>query len=749
MNIHMKRIALAVLATLSVSTQIAVYAQSSPTAEEIFADRKNKKPADGYNTLRVINLITDKLIEGSTGLGAVDKNQSCGTCGSVAVPAGEGIIVLRTWNTTDFSNYLANGEIRFMVKGENGGEDFKIGVQDCNRDRNGETSIAVYKHVTEYVSITNEWQQVKIPFRDFFTCEDKPDITCLWTIRISGANDTVRIGDMRIVSPDKEYAPSSVKVNQLGYIPSGKKRAVVSGYYEQLSCTTKSHFHLVDADSGKPVYEGTLTLLDGYDKKYSGETVYEADFSNFTDAGTYYITVDSPGIENSVRFKISDALYKNLLGTVSKYYYFQRANVSLDEKYAGEFARAALHTEDFTLPFLSDTTKTRDVSGGWFDAGDFGKYVDPASVAILDLLWAYKCFSDVFKDNIADIPESGNGKPDILDEVKVELDFLLKMQDSDGGFYHRANPDDGTRAIVDTFAYGDGGNIKPTGTTANAAAALSFASKAFREYDDVYADKLLASAKSAWNYVSKNKDVKSDGTHGTAQTKSQIFLAACCLYYITGDKKYNVYIHDNYKLYADAYSTTAFGHSNDNMKKLAFATYLASGTAEDEIKKFVREKSRTWNAAILSTARNAWKTPLPEWAFWWGSNANAFNCGMEMYITSKYLGEDTSKGEALSQGMLDFILGMNPTGKSMVTGVGEQCIKRTFSSIFGEDKVASFPAGYTPGGINEYQGEIISRFPAKCYSDTPLDWVCDENGIYYQSALIFATALKADLGSRR
>lgn len=715
------------------------------TEAELLADRGGKRPQEGYNRLQSIALITDELIKGSDG--KLDKDEPCGKLPSFLVPEGEGIIVLRDWNTTDMSAYLENGEIVFMAKNQTGNGNFRLGVQDCDRDRaKGRESVTVYREAGDYGDITDEWTEIRIPFKDYFDGENGLDVSCIWTLRIGASVKGTRIADMRIESPDTEKSSPAVKVNQLGYRTGSAKYAYVSGFYELLSCNSRTQFRIVDKESGMSVYAGTLSLVDGYDEKYSGETVYAADFSDFDTEGKYYIEVDAPGIESSASFEIGDEIYGGLLAKACKYYYFQRANVELTEEYAGKWARKAMYADDSSMKFLSDKNKTKDVSGGWFDAGDFGKYVDPGASAATDLLWAYKEFPGAFSDGMENIPESGNGIPDILDEIKVELDFILKMQDkSDGGFYHRVNPDDGKRAIVDTFSGGDKGNVKATGTTADAAAALAFASTVYKEFDADYAQTLLEAAVAGWKYTCLNTDVASSGTYGSDKTEPQRFWAACSLYYATGEEEYHTYIRREYSKYKDAYGTDDFGHGSDNMKKIAYITYLASEKPDAGIVKWIEKEFKTWKNAMLSNASlNAWNTALPEWALWWGSNSNAMNVGMEMYLHEKYLGTDTETSRRLCAETLNFMLGINPLGKSMVTGIGENSIARTYSGIFGEDGLEGYPDGYTPGGINMYDGAILSRFAGKCYSDTKLDWVTNENSIYYQAALVFDAAMQAN-----
>lgn len=724
------------------AAKVSEYVQM--TDEELLADRGGERPPEGYNTLQDVSLINEKLSDGSFGFGQPDKEQACFELPSVGVPAGEGTVVIRNWNTTDLSAYIPSGRITFYAKSEAAGGSFDVAVQDCDRDRKGsDDSVTIYKNTADYGRITNDWTLIEIPFKDYFEEGNGLDPTCVWTLRIGNAEGNIRMADLRITSPDKELCGDTIKVNQLGYNTDSPKYALVSGFYEELDCNSKTSFSLVNAENNEEVFSGMLTLADGYDEAYSGETVYKADFSDYKENGRYFLTVNTPEKESSAVFTIGSSVYSKKIGTLCKYYYFQRANVELTEEYSGQFAREALYTDDFNMVYLSDKSRTRDVSGGWFDAGDFGKYVDPGSVAVVDLLWAYKLFPEAFTDGASNIPESGNNIPDILDEVKIELDFILKMQDEDGGFYHRVNPDDGSRAIVDTFANGDGGNIKAAGTTANAAAALALAHTAYKDVDPEYADKLLSAAVKGWDYAIKNPDITSSGTYGSDKTDHQIFFAACTLFYATGEEEYHDHIRENYKNFSNAYDMSTFGHSSDNMKKLAFAEYLACENKDAEITEWISKKFSTWKKNILSNAAaNPWGTPLPDWALWWGSNSNALNTAMEMYITEYYLDGNTADSEKLASETINFIFGINPTGRSFVTGIGENSIKRTYSGIFGEDGIEEFPEGYTPGGINMYDGSIISRFPGKCHSDTALDWVTDENSIYYQSSLIFAAAMQ-------
>lgn len=112
-----------------------------------------------------------------------------------------------------------------------------------------------------------------------------------------------------------------------------------------------------------------------------------------------------------------------------RYFYYQRANTEITDDFGEGLSRSDATPEDFNI-------NGADVSGGWYDAGDVGKYVSPGSTAANTLLWAYKLYPEKFFNGQNNIPEIGNAIPDILDEVKYELDFLLKMQDEESGGFH-------------------------------------------------------------------------------------------------------------------------------------------------------------------------------------------------------------------------------------------------------------------------------------------------------------------------
>src|SRR5206468_2505826 len=233
-----------------------------------------------------------------------------------------------------------------------------------------------------------------------------------------------------------EHSFPAIKINQVGYLPLAEKYALVSGWGEVLTADVGTAFEIRRTSDNLAAYEGELALVTDYDQGVSGEKVLKADFSSLRAPGEYYVHVNAPGMDDSPSFDIGWTTYKPLLRSAARYYYYQRQGIAIVEPYAEGFPRGLGHPGDVAAKFRSSGV-VHDVSQGWYDAGDYGKYTPFAAGVIVDLLNAYATFPLAFRDGQLNIPESGNGKPDLLDEVKWELDWLLKMQDpASGGFYH-------------------------------------------------------------------------------------------------------------------------------------------------------------------------------------------------------------------------------------------------------------------------------------------------------------------------
>ena len=325
-----------------------------------------------------------------------------------------------------------------------------------------------------------------------------------------------------------------INISQVGYLPDQTKVATFRGD------SIGTEFEVVDAASGKSVFTGKITG-EG-ENASSGENCAVGDFSALTTEGTYKVV--NEGCGESYEFTIGKDIYGELLDDTLRMMYLQRCGVEVTQDLAGDFGHDACHTGS-AIVYGTDTAK--DVSGGWHDAGDYGRYVVSGAKTVADLLMAYEAYPDAFDDDL-NIPESGNGIPDILDEVKFELDWMLKMQESNGGVYHKVtckNFPGTVLAVEETEQL----YLSPISNTATGdfAAVMAMAARVYKDMDPAFADTCLNAAKNALAYVEANPDAKGfknpedvvTGEYPDENLDDEYFWALAELYKTTGDSSYN------------------------------------------------------------------------------------------------------------------------------------------------------------------------------------------------------------------
>ncbi|WP_145407800.1 glycoside hydrolase family 9 protein [Paenibacillus xylanexedens] len=708
---------------------------------------------DNWNTLRDIEIKENAWGSGTTVTNEVYKEQNARKV--VTNDYWSDHLVINGWQSFDFSPYQ-NGTLEFDVAGAEGDEEFRIGFRDVVHERvdgNGEfykdndqnpeeTNIDGQVQLSEYTSLTTEWQHVSIPLKDIFNSDPLFDESKIQLLKLSGDNTPITfwISNIKVTSPDVEPSYAPIKVNQVGYLSYGNKYANVSGYYNELTADIGTPFQVKRTSDHSIAYSGELSLVAAYDE-LSGEKVFEANFSDLNEPGKYYITVD--GIDkSSTTFEIGMNVYEELLKDVQKFFYFQRANVDLLPEHAGKFARTGLHKVDANLPLQSDPNQLKDVSGGWWDAGDTGKYVTAAATAVSDLLWAYESFPEQFTDGQLNIPESGNNIPDLIDEIKFETDFFLKMQDEQsGGFYsyivRESAPE---RYIID----GTGEeSIIPTAQTAATIGALAHAYTVFKDIAGMeeYADTLLDSAVRGWTYLEAHPEfiAQPDGPYNDDDDLNDRYYAASALYRATGEEIYNDFVVANYKAFANQFNTTDFSHGIGSMELIGFYHYLSGPAPSQEVKDWFIPKYKDWSRIVIDTAINqaVWHNSTNK-GFYWGANSNVAGVAVSLDIGNRIIDNYDERMLQVASGNLNYLLGTNPLQLSFITGHGENRVHTTHHVIYMSDFIKEMPNGYMPGGPNN-NGKY--NFPAKAYNQATVDWESNEQALNYNSPLIYLTAL--------
>jgi endoglucanase len=324
------------------------------------------------------------------------------------------------------------------------------------------------------------------------TSETKPGESTRPTNTTGEANALPAAGTR---TADSQKISEDILVDQIGYKTDDKKIAVIKG--------TGKTFKVIDRATGKVVLSKET---DGkVNDESSGDTVSYADFSEMRIKGTYYISVD--GLGKSCNFKVGDnTLFSEVNSAMAKALYFQRCGIALEPKYAGEYIHASCHTGKAML--YGNEVVEMDVSGGWHDAGDYGRYVVPAAVTAADLMLAYEFYPESFINNY-NIPESFNNIPDVLDEVRYGITWMFKMQDKQtGGVYHKVTsrnfPD--LAAMPDTDV--DDLLVMPVSTTATAdfAAVTAMASRIYKNIDAAFSEQCLIASLKAWKWLETNSD---------------------------------------------------------------------------------------------------------------------------------------------------------------------------------------------------------------------------------------------------
>lgn len=660
---------------------------------------------------------------------------------------------LNGWQTLDVSPYV-NGTLEFDAVGAVGGETFSVGFMDVVAERmvNGEfykdndttphqTTVETLLSIPE--SLTTQWKHYSIPLKNIFDANSIFDKSSVQKLGFKGNSfpTTFWLSNIVIKSPDKAASYAPIKVNQVGYPLNGEKYAMVSGYYNELTAMPGTPFQVKNASDMSIAYSGALSLVTAYDAS-SGEKVLKADFSGLTKSGEYVLTVDGVA-QPSVAFQIGDgSIYSTLLKDVQKFFYFQRANEDLLAKHAGIFARTGEHKEDYNLPFQSNPTITKDVGGGWWDAGDLGKYVTVGATAISDLLWAYESFPSQFQDHSLNIPESGNGIPDLLDEIKVETDFILRMQDeATGGFYaYVIRDNEPNRFIMDGTA---SNRLIPTFHTGAAVGALAHAYIVMKDIPGLtsYAETLKDAALRGWSYLEQNPEFipQPSGPYDSSSDVNDRFYAAATLYRATGGQVYNNYVIANYLNFASAFEEQTFSHNIGSLHRIGFYHYMMGGQPNAAVKTWFTDKFIQWRNLIINANLNkaVWRNATLN-DFYWGANSNAAGVPVGLAIGSRILGLDNKDVLKVAAGNLNYLLGINPFQMSYITGHGERRVTRTIHEVYNKDYLLDMPSGYMPGGPNN-NGRYT--FNGKAYNGSSIDWETNEQALNYNSPLTFLVAM--------
>ena len=554
--------------------------------------------------------------------------------------------------------------------------------------------------------------------------------------------DSSALGDVQGPPPAMDAGPIHapqplspyIVVDQFGYRPNAEKIAVIrnpqTGFDDATHFTPGAKYALVDAHTDINVLEAApATWNGGATDTSSGDKAWSFDFSSVTTPSEYYVLDESNAVRSPV-FAVAANVYAPIMTQAMRMYFYQRSGIEHAAQYAGAaWADGMNDAQDATCNLCTNcpgTNAVKDVHGGWFDAGDQNRYTNWGAVDAIQLLRAYSQTPSVFTDDY-NIPESGNGVPDILDEVKWELDWLLRMQNSNGSVLSIVGHTGASPPSTDTSPcyYGS----VSTSSAYSAAAVFALASVVFKASNPTYATQLATAAGKAWTWAQANPNVLFDNPSydigaGDSELDTAYGLpmreieAAIYLYEATGTAAYKTYVDANYtKAHMFSYGNYADLFEGEAQEMLLDYTQVSGATPA------VVQAIQSAYAMGMQAAHNfGSQAPNPSdpyfgamYTYVWGSNANKAQQGIMFQDMVTYAIEPSQDAASTryAERYVHPFHGVNPLSLVYLSNMGdygaEKSVTRFFHTWFSHTSalwnavgVSTYgpPPGYLPGGPN-------------------------------------------------
>ncbi|MFT4256105.1 MAG: glycoside hydrolase family 9 protein [Pseudoxanthomonas sp.] len=554
---------------------------------------------------------------------------------------------------------------------------------------------------------------------------------------------------------DAADASVPIRLNQLGFLPAAHKLAVAP-------TNAEDRFVVEDAATGKVVLTGRLGAAAAWEP--AGDSVRIADFSALGAPGRYRLRID--GLPPSDEFVVAADAYAGLAAASVKAFYFNRAGTALEPRHAGLYARAAGHPDDAVRIHASAASATRpegtliSAPKGWYDAGDYNKYIVNSGIATWTLLAAWEAFPQVFAAQRLDIPESGDGAPDLLHEVWWNLEWMLAMQDpADGGVYHKLTTLQFEGFVMPADAKRPRYVVqKSTAAALDFAAVMARASRVYAPYEKQFpgaGKRMLAAARAAWNWAQAHPQAfyrqpadVGTGAYADDRLDDEFAWAAVELFKATnGESRFRPFeligrIGPGVPSWGNVGGLAWMGL----VDRRADDPTLPESEHKDREQAFVAFADgllRQWHDSAYRVAMRG-----PD--FVWGSNAQALNQAMVLVEAYRL----TQRRDFLdaAQSQLDYVLGRNPLGRSFVTGFGARPPLHVHHRPSAADGIPAPVPGWLAGGPNPRQQDARgcsgkpypSQLPALSYIDEACSYASNEVAINWNAPLVYvAAALQA------
>lgn len=583
-----------------------------------------------------------------------------------------------------------------------------------------------------------------------------------------------------------EQAPfAPVRLNQLGFLPQGVKRAIVPH-----RSAVPLPWRLLDANDR--VRASGRTQVFGRDR-YSGEHVHRVDFGGFAEPGSGYRLV--VGDARSRPLAISTTIYGRLGSDALAYFYHNRAGTPIEARFAGgsRWSRPAGHANEKAGCVAGvDAAGNRwpgcdymlDVTGGWYDAGDHGKYVVNGGIALWTLFDLYERQRHAkrppaFADGAAGSPDIGNGIDDLLDEARWQMAFMLRMQVPQGGI--ATVPVDAKRVVAGLrFARIDASGMAhhkvadekwtalptaphadpekrilfppSTAATLNLAATAAQCARIWRTIDPPFAARCLGAAERAWDAAARNPavyaiaDFTGSGGYGDDDLTDEFYWAAAELFVTTGAPRYGRAVlaspHFARRQAAD------FGWADVATLGTISLSIVPNRLGPPALAGLRASLRRAADAYLVQREAVGYAIPYAPAAYPWGSTSSLLNHAIVLALAHDATGEARYRDGVIDAA--DYLLGRNPLDQSFVSGYGARPLTNPHHRFWAHSLDPRFPPpppGALSGGPNDsVMSDDVARTmkgrcaPQTCWRDDIRAFSMNEVAINWNAPLVWVAA---------
>jgi endoglucanase len=539
-------------------------------------------------------------------------------------------------------------------------------------------------------------------------------------------------------------APGGVFVNQIGYLPTNTKQATV-----RCNDASDDHFQIRSTEGDRVVFKGRLggAVTDAA----SGDRVRIAEFSKLQTAGMYRI--EAAGFKSDP-FSVAPHAYANALKVTMRGYYGQRCGTAVD--LGGGYRHPGCH-HDGAFHATSGKSGPLTNHGGWHDAGDYGRYIVNSSISTGTLLWAWEFYAPLLHSFSLDIPESGGKTPDFLAEVRWNLEWMLQLQDTDGGVWHKQTSEHFSAFIMpqdDTltsYVIGTGSEpYKSTCATGGFSSVMAIAARCYGPYDAAFAQRCLVAARQAWAWAKAHSDVIFTnppgiltGEYGDKHCGDEVVWASAELWRTTGEAEFEQAFLA--KMPPRDVALTISAPEWANVISMAYWTYaLASKGGDQEVRERIRNATaKAAEELVTRSKESGYGNTLAMTDYVWGSNGVAGNQSLLLLVADHFHHDQAMWNTALNN--LHYMVGRNCHGVSWVTHLGVRPFAHPHHRPSVADGIAAPWPGLLSGGPNSRGGDQVANAlpkqpPMWMWLDDERAYSLNEIAINWNAPLVFLLA---------